>query len=113
MSKLHASGGEAAAAPGTRGLQRKPDPDALGLGVQLQGVMAQFAAEARFLVTAKRRAGVEGVVGVDPHRPGLERAMMLSGREPSIESMMPLTSAKEGSPGVSGLSKKVVLHSRR
>src|SRR6266850_8400185 len=48
------------------------DPDALDLRVLAQTLRPQIAAEARGLVTAERHGGVVEIVGVDPHRAGLE-----------------------------------------
>src|SRR4029077_10600492 len=49
-------------------------PDALHLGVEVEGVAAQLAPVAALLVAAEGRARIEHVVAVDPHRTGANRA---------------------------------------
>src|SRR6185295_1701047 len=46
------------------------DPDALDLGVTLECVDAELAAEPALLVAAERQPAPEHAVVVDPHRPG-------------------------------------------
>ena len=53
-------------------LARKIDPDTLHLRVEFQSVTAHLAAITGLLVTAKRRSGIEHVVGIDPDKTGLD-----------------------------------------
>src|SRR5580693_9339864 len=48
--------------------------DGLDLRVKLKRVLAQFAAEARLLVTAERRDRIDHAVAVDPYRAGFQLA---------------------------------------
>src|SRR5579885_3670785 len=71
--------GAAVAAPffdeRSRGLKLRVNR--LDLRVQIDRVLAKFAAEPRLLVTAERRHRIDHPVAVDPHRPRLERARNL------------------------------------